>query len=192
MLDKQIIKNSTAYIKLCIIGKPQQASHPRPPDFHADLWGNSRGSSLCKFLHYFPAEIQGKWRRIFYVDISGSFPCGIPGDISLGFPSEISKFSLMTWEGFKSCENIPVMTRCHALVNYKVYRFGETSLSFQPRFRKFTCISTRILVSLTTLISAWILSPNNPNPWGFPMESARFCPLGPLASRVQKLAFQWF
>ena len=26
------------------------ASHPRHQDFHADLWGNSRGSSLRKFL----------------------------------------------------------------------------------------------------------------------------------------------
>ena len=66
----------------------QRASHPRPPDFHTDLWGNSRGSSLRKFPHNFPAEIQGKWRGIFYVDISASFPCGIPGDISMWkFPS---------------------------------------------------------------------------------------------------------
>ena len=57
-------------------------SHPPPQDFHADLWGNSKGSSLRKFPHDFSAEIQGKWRGIFFVDISASFPCGIPGDIS--------------------------------------------------------------------------------------------------------------
>ena len=38
----------------------QRASHPRPPDFHADLWGKSRGSSLWKFPHDFPAEMKGK------------------------------------------------------------------------------------------------------------------------------------
>ena len=31
-------------------GVAQRASHPRPPDFHADLWRNFRGSSLRKFL----------------------------------------------------------------------------------------------------------------------------------------------
>ena len=66
----------------------QRASHPRPPDFHADLWGKSRGSSLRKFPHDFPAEMKEKWRGIFYVDISASFPSGIPGDISVWkFPS---------------------------------------------------------------------------------------------------------
>ena len=60
----------------------QRASHPRPPDFQADFWGNSRGSSLWKCPHNFRAEIQGKWRGIFYVDISASFPCRFPGDIS--------------------------------------------------------------------------------------------------------------
>ena len=38
----------------------QRASHPRPPDFHMDLWGNFRGSSPWKFPHNFPAEIQEK------------------------------------------------------------------------------------------------------------------------------------
>ena len=39
---------------------PQRASHPFPPDFHRDLLGNAKGSSLWKFPHNFPAEINGK------------------------------------------------------------------------------------------------------------------------------------
>ena len=42
------------------INNTQRASHPRPPDFHADLWGKSRGLSLRKFPHDFPAEMKGK------------------------------------------------------------------------------------------------------------------------------------
>ena len=38
----------------------QRASHPRPPDFRMELWGNFRGSSPWKFPHNFPAEIQDK------------------------------------------------------------------------------------------------------------------------------------
>ena len=44
------------------------------PQISTDLWQNSRGSSLRKFPHNSPAEIQGKWSGIFYVDISLSFP----------------------------------------------------------------------------------------------------------------------
>ena len=66
----------------------QRASHPRPPNFHADFLGNSRGSSLWKFPHELPVEIQGKCRGFFFVEISASFPYGIPGDISAWkFPS---------------------------------------------------------------------------------------------------------
>ena len=70
----------------------------------------------------FPAEMKGKWRGIFYVDISPSFPCGIPADIS-------------TWKFLSSCFPLifkmqyndigrvpvvwkyPVMIRYHYLVN---------------------------------------------------------------------------
>ena len=38
----------------------QRASHPRPPDFHTELWGNFRGSSPWKYPRNFPAEIQEK------------------------------------------------------------------------------------------------------------------------------------
>ena len=55
--------------------------------------------------------------------------------------------------------------------------FGETPLSFQPHFKKFPWISTWILVSVTTKISAWIPSTNHHHPRGFPMLFATFCPL---------------
>ena len=56
----------------------QRASHPRPPDFYADLWGNSRGSSLWEYHHNFPAGI----RQMEGNFLCGYFPWGIPGEIS--------------------------------------------------------------------------------------------------------------
>ena len=79
------------------------ASHPRPPDFHVDLWGNSRDHPCGNFL----VISLRKWRGIFYVDISAFFSCGIPGDIStwkfpLCFPQNFK------WQ-FNDIGRVPVM-----------------------------------------------------------------------------------
>ena len=128
------------------------------------------------------SEIQGKEGEIskwifpppFPVESLGIFPHENFSRASL----KNFKFNLMTKEGSQLCENIPVVIRCHSLVNWNVYRFGETFLSFQSQFKYFLWISTWIPVLLTTQISAWIPSTNKHNPRGFPTKSVRFCPLG--------------
>ena len=59
------------------------------PQNSTRIYGGNPGDHPCrKFPHEIPAEIQGKRRGIFYVDISTSFPFWIPGDISgWKFPS---------------------------------------------------------------------------------------------------------
>ena len=54
-----------------------------------------------------PAKILEKWRGVFYLDISASFPCGIPGDISTW------KFPLRFPQNFKMPYNdIPKCPSC--------------------------------------------------------------------------------
>ena len=153
-------------------------SHPHPRDFCADLWGNSRGSSLRKIPHDFPAEIQGKWRGFFYVNISASFPCGIPGDVSCG------KCPCASLKNFKMQINdigrTPVMWKYPSddlmsfFVELKSLQVWEISLWFQSRFKNFPWISMWILVSLTTRISACIPSTSNPIPGDSPQNPRDF------------------
>ena len=54
----------------------RRASHSRPSDYHMELWGNFRGSSLWKFPHNFPAEEFSMWifPPLFLRESPGTFP----------------------------------------------------------------------------------------------------------------------
>ena len=100
---------------------------------------------MWEFQGIIPAEISSWFLCGNEGEMKGNFLCGyfrflslwnpwgyFRVEISLVLPSKISKCNLMTQEGSQLCENIPVMIWCHSLENQIVYRFGETSLSFQP------------------------------------------------------------
>ena len=96
-----------------------------------------RGSSLWKFPLNSPAEIWGKFGGNFYVAVSASFPCRIPGDITTWkFPSFFPQNFKMQ---YSDIGRVPVMWKYPSdelmtfFVELKCLRFGETSLSFQPR-----------------------------------------------------------
>ena len=81
----------------------QRASHPRPPDFHTDLWGNSRGSSLRKFPHKMKGNFLGGCFRLLPLWNPWGY---LHVEISLVFPSKISKCNLMTNESSRLCGKI--------------------------------------------------------------------------------------
>ena len=97
------ISDFFSWMHFCVIPiliYSQRASHPRPPDFHADLWGNSRGSSLRKFPHDLSAEMKGEMKGNVLYGYFRLLPCGIPGEFSVWkFPSCFpQKFqSAMQW-----------------------------------------------------------------------------------------------
>ena len=92
----------------CPAGEPSKS-----PKFPCVYIGNSSGSSLWKFSHDFPAEIQEQQRRILHVENFTSFPNRIPED----FHMDISTWKLPSCflQNFKmqyhaiECENVPVM-----------------------------------------------------------------------------------
>ena len=149
-----------------------------------------------------PAEISS-WFRKFRGkegEISKwTFPPPFPVE-SLGiFPHENFsraslknfKFNLMTKEGSQLCENIPLVIWCHSLVNWNVYRFGETFLSIQSQFKYFLWISTWIPVSLTTQISAWIPSTNSHQSPGIPHGIREISPAGLEQLKFLSLWLHW-
>ena len=115
----------------------QRESHPRPPDFRMELWGNFRGSSPWNFLII---SLQ-KFRRnkgefsmwifppLFPRESPGIFPHGNFPHISL----KISKCHKRPYKGSQLWKNIPVMFYCQF--------FGELK-GLQVR-GNFPLISTR-------------------------------------------------
>ena len=148
-------------------------------------------------------QIKGEFQGIIPAEISSLFPCGNLGEMKGNFLCgyfcflslwnpwgyfhvEISLISSL--KNFKMQFNyigrVPVMWK-YASVDL-MSSFGEFKCSqvwgnyllISIPFKNFPWISMWILVSVTTQISTWIPSTSNNNPWGFPTECARFCPLG--------------
>ena len=108
------------------------------PQISTRILGEFQGTIHVEISSLFPCGNLGEMKGIFYVDISAAFPCGIPGDIStlklpLCFPQNF-KMQYNDIGRVPVVGNIPVIILCHSLVNYNVYRFEETLLSFQPQF----------------------------------------------------------
>ena len=103
-----------------------------------DLLGNFRGSSPWKFPYNFPAEIQEKWRENF---LCGYFPLFslenhrgyFHTELSLIFPSKCQSAMKGHTKGPSYEKRSQRCVNVNPLVNWKVYKFGEISLSFQPR-----------------------------------------------------------
>ena len=103
----------------------------RSPRFPLWFMEEFQGIIAVEISSLFPCGNSGEIKENFYVDISTSFPCRIPDQ---GNSPRILKWNGRRSEGSQLSENIPVMIRCHSLVNKNVYRFGVTSLSLQPGF----------------------------------------------------------
>ena len=145
----------------------QRASHPRPPDFHADLWGNYRDHPCEKFfvisLRKFRENEGEFYMRIFPPPFSVE-SLGILSKCNLRGPSHVEKPSddLMSLFGELKClqvwGNFPLILNAIS--------------KFSPEF------SMWIFVSLTTQISAWIPSLNEHKPWRFPRGIHEILPAG--------------
>mgnify|MGYP001793070419 CR=1 FL=1 len=130
---------------------------------------------------------------MFYVDISASFPCGIPGYISTW------KFALCFPKNFKmqynSIGRVQVMWKYPSddLMSFFselkcLQVWGNFPLILTPIW-KLPWISARILVSLTTQISTWIPSTNNQNLQGIPRRICEPLPAGNILLSLNSYSF---